>query len=367
MRAFHVLLGVLFLFSTHARASRTSYRNAHPIAWMHMLPVGETPGWTETAWINFELNHANVWNLDAEFRDKRTHDIYRYQADFEQSSAIFDIGFSLNERWAFSTEVAYANRSGGFLDDFIDQFHTLIGSDRFLRHLNDEYDNSYIVQVDRANRLATEQSQGIGNVKAKLKYWMWKWQSPTPGICDCGFALSAQAKFPTQARKFGLSSGTNDYSGLAHLGAPIFKYSAAWATAGVTKLGPNRTFDGWPRRDWQQMYELSLDLGVNESLGFLMQARAESPFFDPDHMEFQYHYTEPKSRSTERGASGWNSLTAWRGSQSIGMRWRWPGGSQANLLLIEDWGLGDRDNRGEAVYVNNAPDIALISQWHFVF
>jgi hypothetical protein len=49
------------------------------------------------------------------------------------------------------------------------------------------------------------------------------------------------------------------------------------------------------------------------------------------------------------------------------VRYRWGKGSRLNFLMMEDWGLGDRDDIGEWNYVNDAPDVAFITQWHFVF
>ncbi|MGE0525678.1 MAG: DUF3187 family protein [Bdellovibrionales bacterium] len=365
-----VLCGCVFglSLSQQAKASRTSYRNAHPVGWMHLLPVGETPGWAASAWVNLELNHANIWNKEFSMLDRRNGSRYTYEADFEQSSAILEVGQALTPDVAFAVEVAYANRNGGFLDDFIDQFHTTINTERFLRHLNDDYGNTFRVQTNGEDRLATMSGQqGVGSVKAKLKWWLWKWQSPTAGVCDCGFAVSTQTKFPTRPRKSGLSSGTNDYSVLVHAGAPLWKYAGVWVTGAWTRLGANETFAGWPREEWQQMYELSLDLGLGPHLGILLQARTESPLFRRADLEFEHTEMGAAERASERVASGWNSLVEWRGSQAVALRWRWGRGSMINFMFIEDWGLGDMENRGDWLYVNNAPDVAFVSQWHLVF
>ncbi len=367
MRLYSMAVFFCALISSVGHASFSSYHNANPVGWMHLLPVGEMPGWSGEAWVNIEINHANVWNMEFTMTDRRSGDVYTYKADFEQSAAILELGAPVTENLAIALEIPYANRNGGFLDDFIDQFHQVIRSDRFLRHLHDEFDNSYVVQDNGADRLAAQKSEGVGSAKAKLKYWLLKWKSPTPGVCDCGFAVSGQVKFPVQQRQFGLSSGGIDYSTLLHAGIPLGSFSAVWATAAFTKLGPNDTFNGWPRREWLQMYELSLDLALNPTWGLMLQARTESPLFMREHLTYNYNNTNERDRTVERVASGWNALTAWRGSQSIGARYRWGIGSQVNLLFIEDWGLGDKDNRGEWLYVNNAPDVAFITQWHFVF
>lgn len=358
---------LLVAWTEPSSAVRTSYRNAHPIGWMHLLPVGETPGWSHPQWVNIELNHANVWNNEFTMTDRRNGSVYTYKADFEQSSAILELGWALTDELGLSLEIPYANRNGGFLDDFIDQFHVLIGSNRFLRHLNDPFDNDFSVRTDGQERLSSKHGQGVGGHKVKLKWWMWQWKSPTPGVCDCGFSLSAQVKFPTQKRGLGLSSGSNDYSGLAHLGIPIGTLSGAWFTGAVSKIGNNETFHGWPRRTWLQMYELSLDIGFNKNLGLILQGRTESPLMMREHLNYNYTHSDAEGQKAERIASGWNSLVEWRGSQSIGLRWRWGEGSQVNLLMIEDWGLGDKDERNDKLYVNNAPDVAFISQWHLVF
>ncbi len=364
-----VLAAILSALPLPAYASRTSYHNAHPIGWMHMLPTGEAPGWSEPQWVNLEFNHANIWNNEFQMTDRRTNDVYTYRADFEQSSAIMETGWALTDKLAFAIEVPYANHNGGFLDDFIDQFHVVIGSNRFLRHLNDGYDNSFSIKKNGEEQLTSEHGQGVGGLKAKLKWWLVQWKSPTPGVCDCGLAVSYQAKFAAQKPGLGLSSGHNDYSGIIHLGVPMWKYAGAWATAGFTKVGTNENLKGWPRREWLQMYELTLDLGLGPSFGVILQGRAESPLLMREHLTYDYTYpdSDKDGQTAERIASGWNSLVEWRGSQSIGLRWRWGKGSQINFMMVEDWGLGDKDERNDALYVNNAPDVAFISQWHFVF
>jgi hypothetical protein len=361
------LLALICLLGRSAAADFLSYRNANPVGWMHLLPVGETPGWGSRAWIDIEVQQANVWNMEFSMTDRRNGDVYTYKADFEQTSAIANIGFQLFPTLAFSVEVPYADRNGGFLDDFIDQFHQVIGSDRFLRNFGPKYGNAFVVQTNGEDRLPSTHGDGLGGFKLKLKWWFLQWHSPTPGACDCGLALSAQVKFPNGSKAHDLTSGSNDYSGLVHFGFPINSGSAFWATAGVTKMGRNDIFAGWPTRSWQQMYESVLDIGFTKVFGLILQARAESPLFDAAYLDFNYTTDDEDGRIEERMASGFNSLVRWRGSEAGGFRWRWGKGSQINLLIIEDWGLGTWDERSDKLYVNNAPDVAFITQWHFLF
>jgi hypothetical protein len=359
------LLLLLFSFSSHA--SMVSYHNANPVGWMHALPAGETPGWASNSWFGIELNHANIWNQEFTMTDRRNGNIYTYFADFEQSSAIADFGYAFSPHWALEAEVPYTYRNGGVLDDFIDQFHQVIGSSRFMRNINREFGYHYKVQTNGVDNLATEHGEGLGSSKLKLKYWFWQWRGGQPGACDCGLAVSGHVKFPTQRRDQGISSGANDYTAMIHLGVPIGKYSGAWYTHSVTWLGPNDTFKEWPRRIIVKMHELTLNIGFGQSFGMLLQARMESPLFNQDDLEFNYTYVDEVGQKAERIASGYNSLVHWRGSESIGFRWLWSGGSQVNFLMVEDWGIGHEDSRSDWLYVNNAPDVAFISQLHFAF
>jgi hypothetical protein len=349
-----------------ALAEFTSYHNAHPVGWMNEAPVGEMPGWSAPHWFNLEVAQANIWNLQGSFTDNRTGDVYTYKADYEQTTTVLDTGFAMGPL-SFSVEVPYANHNSGFLDDFIDQFHMFGHFDRFLREDFPKFGNHFAVQKNGQTTLVTDKPEGVGNIRTKLKWWIFPWRSPTPGVCECGFAVSAQVKFPVQRAEFGLTNGKDDVTGMIHLGVPIGTINGAWFTAAVSKNGYNETFAGWPQRQWQQMYELSLNIGIDKNIGILAQARMESPLFEQKYLTFNYTQSDPESMGAEREASAWNALTEWRGSENIGLIWRWGQGSSINFLIVEDWGLGDRDHIGTWNYVNDSPDVSFVTQWHFVF
>lgn len=355
------------IFTVAVNAEPPSYHFANPVGMMYDLPVGEVPGWSSKAWVNLELSASNIWNRQFTMTDIRNGNTYTYFADYEQETAIADVGFEIHKDWALSFEIPYANHNGGFMDDAVDRFHQAIGSDRFLRDSNPKFGNHFLVQTNGVNTLATEHAEGVGNIKAKLKYWAWHLNSPSPGTCECGLAFSAQAKFPMQTREHGLTSGHNDYSGLIHLGVPFGSYSGAWATAAFTKLGANDTFAEWPRRDWQQMYEISLDLGTGPNFGIIFTFRNESPLFEAHQLSFNHTTTNADDALEEEMTSGYGALVHWRGSEDIGVRWRWGKGSQINFMFVEDWNIGNYNHDADGLYINNAPDYEFVTQLHFTF
>lgn len=358
----------LLILSAHlAHAQKPSYHLANPVGWMYQLPKGEQPGWAKSFWFNFEANHASIWNSNFSMTDRRTGDVYTYKADFEQTSAIINVGGAVTNRLAFSLEIPYLNRNGGFLDGFIDQFHDLIGSSRFLRNVHRMNQNSYVIQKNGVNALASEHGEGVAALVPKVKYWVWKKQSPKPGACDCGLAVGAQAKFPTRSRRSGLTNGSPDFAGAVYLGVPINRESGIWVTGAFTKLGANENFSGWPLRKWAQMYEVAMDIGISGGFGWILGGRLESPLMEKQYLSFNYTTTLEENQRLERMASAWNSFTQWRGSQSFGPRWRWPNGNEINLLILEDWGVGRCDNPKDWTYSNNAPDVSFVSQLNIHF
>lgn len=358
----HGCLALLLFSATHAFASVTSYHIAHPITWMHQLPVGETPGWRNNFWLNFEVNHANVWNHDLEMTNNNNGKNLKYSADFEQSAYILEVGGGLTSWLGFSLELPYTRRDGGFLDDFIDDFHTLIGSERFLRPENENYRSHFSIKTDDQEQLGQNSASGLSNMKTKWKLWLLKWDLGKANPCPCGLSLGYQTRFPLNERNDGLSSGGVDHTGAIYFGFPIGKTSAIWTTAAFTYAEKNKFLEEWPRRKWLQMYELSIDIGLIGGLGILLQGRVESPFMNKGHLAIIDSSPTPEEQAKNLISSGWNSLTLWRGTQAGGIRYQLQNGSRIHFLLIEDWWFGTPNQYDRKIYSTNAPDISAVLQ-----
>lgn len=343
--------------------SYTSYRTAHPIGWMHALPSGEIPGWKTDLWFQSEIAQANIWNAPLELYNESTGDTYNYTADYEQTSLILEAGYALNERVALALELPYAYRGPGFLDEFIDSFHVLIGSTRFQRPLYPRNAHKFSIQYN-STETVTQHSKlsELNHIKLKLKYWLWK---KTNKNCPCGLSLSTHGKFTIKNDKAGGTSGNNDYTAMINFGLPIFDNSAFWFSAASIKLGENQFLKEWPLRRWQQMYEIGVDISISEKWSISLQWRTESPILEKDKVSYVDTTSDPTDSFRKRVASGLNSLIYWRGSQGLGVSYKPNENSQWNYMLIEDWNVGKYDDPSLNIYVNNAPDVSFLMQYSF--
>lgn len=361
-----ILLGLVSICIS-AQSKPTSFRQPHPLNWLYQVPVGEAPGWSAPSWVNFELSHANIWNAPHTMSDNKTGDVYEYMADFEQTTAILEIGQEISKSWAVSLEVPYAYRDGGYLDHFIDAFHVFLGNRRFNRHFYPKYQNIYSVKTNGDDYYEdVDPVRGIHHLKPKLKWWFWRWEGDGRGSCPCGMALSGQLKVPVVSGKTGFSTGKVDPSILFHLGIPIATSSAMWFTAAYTKLSENPAMPDWPLLRDHQMYELSFDISLTDSWGLILQGRMHSPYLDVNRLTYEDPSDDPKIISRNRASSGWNSLVRWQGANAAGLRYRFKEGNQAQLLIAEDWGLGPYD-ADDNIYSNGAPDVNFIFQTQFLF
>lgn len=342
-----------------------SYRIQNPLSWMHGLPTGEQPGWSQSWWLNFEISSGNTWNAPLIMNDLRTGRQYEYMADFEQSHAILEIGKAIGSSFAVSTEIPYAYRDGGAMDSTIDSFHVLINNRRFNRQYYPKNQNIFSVKTDGVDYYADNSYDGgISNVRLKLKYWFVKWLGQQKDSCPCGISISSQTKFPVQDESLGGTTGNIDQSVLLNFGAPLFSASSMWLTAGYTFLGKNPALENWPTNNYAILYEINFDFSLNQNWGLIMSARAESPFLNKNHLEYYDASSNPKIRDRNRAASGWNGLVYWRGSQALGLRYKTVGGSSWQFLIAEDWGVGPRDTK-DNLYSNNSPDVSFIIQTQF--
>jgi|FLYM01.1.fsa_nt_gi hypothetical protein len=359
-------LFLILISTTQSAASVISYRSTHPVSWMHGLPNGESPGWSSKKWLIAEVQHANFWNVDMDIRDKRSGDIYSFGADFEQLMIQLESGFQISKKLSFSFSLPVVSRFGGFLDQPLDDWHKFVGADRFRRNQFKRGGNNFSIRKNGEELLGTSQASGLNALNLKLKWWLYQ-KSDVPRPEMQGLALSFQSRLPLRGPQSTLTTGQFESSALLHAGTQLRSWGYVWVTAGMTKLSANPILQGWPTRQWSQLYEGWLEIPLGQKWNLIVQARYQSPLLDKQHLEFQYLTTSEKNQSAERAASGWSGLTAWRGSESLGVRYKIKKSETLTFLFQEDWAFGDNDGRKNFLYVHGAPDVALVAQYQIGF
>lgn len=337
-------------------AWESSYYLQHPLTWASLLPTGESPGWKTNSWTQVELSEANVWNTDIKLYNYQSEKYIKYVADFEQTSLVLEYGRAINSQWAHSLVLPITYRGGGFLDHFIDQYHIFIHSQRMNR---DEYPENRFrldMSVDDVSLFSTSKRLGVGNVKYKLKYWPWQIKG---NACACGFSTSLQIKAPVDSYKNGFTTGEFDYTSLSAIGIPLGNLSAIWFNFALTYVSKNRLTEDWSFRQWHQMYELSIRWGLNSKWNIPLHLRMESPFVRKDYLALVNDTDESYEKYTQRVGASWQSLTQWRGSESIGIQYLASDTQKWDFTLVEDWGFGRYNNTSSRVYLNNAPDVVF--------
>lgn len=354
----------LFLFSALPSKAETppSLRQPHPLSWMHSAPVGEMPGWKNDFWMHLELGVSSIWNAPHTMTDNRNGNSLEYFADYEQVSAILELGGAITDRLSFAIEIPHAYRSGGVLDSFIDAFHLFLGNRRFNRQFYPEDQYNYSAETNGTEFYTDNKPlETVANVKPKIKYWISKWENSE---CPCGLAVSVQGKVPLQDEKFAGTTGDYDIYSLLHFGIPVGRSSALWLTGAYSYLGDNPAFDSWPRNRKYEMYEMSLDVGITKNVSLGLMVRAESPYLESKHLTYEDASSEPKIIERNRAASGWNSLVRWRSSNALGFRYKPTKTAQVGFWIAEDWGIGPYD-ASDDIYSNGAPDVNFVLQSSF--
>ena len=362
------IAGIIFCASLASADAPPSYDQPMPFAWAHQIPTGEQPGWGDTWWFNYSLSDSNIWNEPTTMTDKRNGDTYSSMADYEQTTLNLEVGHAFWDRLGVSIDLPIADRWGGVLDHFINAFHILgYGESLYNRADYPQWQTIYSVKKNNVDYFASQKPvQGLDNINLKFKLWMFKWMGDVPNSCPCGLSISSETKFPLNSGATGGTTGSIDQSVSVHLGIPLFSASAFWATASYTALGRNPAIDGWPQFNHIVMYEGNFDFALNDYWGFVISARAESPYLDRSALSFVDNSTNPAVVANDQQSSGWNALTHWLGSESFGFRYRTIAGSEFRAMFVEDFGLGYND-QSSGLYTINAPDVNIVIQGNFTF
>lgn len=160
-------------------------RNLSPVAGLYGLPRMRGAG-PCCEGVKLSVNVAQVSNFTSA-------NISGTQVFFDGETTVFD--YSASRQWGSRGEwgvtLPLVSHSGGFLDGFIDGFHSLFGLPEGGRERAKSNQLDYLVRIDGDTRVSFRNSRrGIGDVQAWLGYALW--DTPARDL-----NLRTQLKFPT--------------------------------------------------------------------------------------------------------------------------------------------------------------------------
>ena len=164
-----VFSGLLVFFSGPTTADSASpflTRDQNPLLVIYGLPTATAARLITTGQSRFttSLNMSNTINGESRGNESLFVDAESYQLNL-----VYDLG--LNDDWMFRLHIPFIKHSAGFMDDWIDDYHDLLGLPEDIRpfYPNDQIDIRYSFD---GNSLLLKQnsSAGLGDISLQLAY-----------------------------------------------------------------------------------------------------------------------------------------------------------------------------------------------------
>ncbi|MFN3240452.1 MAG: DUF3187 family protein [Planctomycetota bacterium] len=242
-------------------------RNQHPAQLMvlHLdpagaavLPAGQTSWRADLAYTSLFLNGSNpqgAWFMDGE--------VLR---------AALDAKVGLGEGLQLGLQLPFAHTSGGFLDDFIIDYHDLFGFPDQNRSTSPK--DEFVVNASQgATTVWSKQESGAELLDVPVHL---AWQLQPPGDERLGLTLRGGFELPTGDQDAGYGNGEVDFA---------FGVVAEYRRAGIGySMTAQHTFAGTPRpsRDvgfaWQDVTSIggAIELPLSQDLAAIVQAEWET-------------------------------------------------------------------------------------------
>jgi hypothetical protein len=201
----HIALIVLMLLARVCPAKAAEIRAFHninqlPLKQIFGLPSLDNSPLTEAGkWrLNFIANLSNTYDYSAQGGEQLLTDVETFRGSLTASYAPWN-------NWQLSVEVPYVSHNGGFLDDFIYDWHDFFNMSQNGRtkENSDQLQISYLADSGTSFDLPGS-SSGLGDIRLNGAYTL-PWEKRA-------FILSTEVKFPTGDFDKLTGSGGYDFS-----------------------------------------------------------------------------------------------------------------------------------------------------------
>jgi len=274
-RSIQIAVAVMFLlaaFATQAAEVRAFHNiNQLPFKQIFGLPTLDNSPLTEAGkWrLNFIGNISNTYNIASGQHETLTNDLETFRGSLVAS-------YGLRNDWQLSVEVPYTSHDGGFLDDFIYEWHDFFGMPQNGR----TKDNSDQLDVSYLSGVSFElpgPERGVGDIRFNVAHSRpWK---------DRTLILSTELKLPSGDFDKLTGSGGVDFSAGITLNDPTtledYRITLYGGLAGVllgdidgelAAVQKNFVFAGRAGIGWQ----------ATRLIQFKLQLDAQTAIYDSD-------------------------------------------------------------------------------------
>lgn len=246
----------------------------NPFIQVHYLPgAQQLPALGRGQW------HAQVgYDLASNASDETRPSGDRLVLDGESHRTHLELSHGLGERLSLTLAVPFVAHTGGFLDGFIQEWHSLLGlSNRRRKAFDDDELAFAFLPAEGPGFAVAERSRGIGDLRLSAD---WRLRPATAE--SRSLSLRGGIKLPTGDSATLLGSGSTDFSlqvlSTDEVTLSRWGMTLGWMLGGLW-LGPGEVLDDL-RRDLVVFGSAGVSRPVSRRLGVRLQFDAHTPFYD---------------------------------------------------------------------------------------
>jgi Protein of unknown function (DUF3187) len=210
----------------------------------------------------FYKKQTNCYPLNKEFFD----------IDAELWRTSFAGAYGVSDSFSMGFEIPFLAFSGGFLDQFIDDFHGFFGFPNGGRDLVSDYRLTYIFRKENASYKPKPTPFGIGDIV----FWN-KLQVLQESMFMPALSLKISLKLPTGSPDSATGSGTPDAAVSAYL-EKSYKRFHSYTHFGAIAMGGMEKLNS-VLKIGQLSFGQAFEINVTEFLSFVGQLKGNTPLF----------------------------------------------------------------------------------------
>ncbi len=223
--------------------------------------------------LSLDTVFSNILEKDCFYRDQSYCYINNGESidiDAELWRTSFKAAYGVSDIFSVGMEIPFFSYSGGFLDEFINDFHHFFGFPNGGRELIDNYRLVYKIKKGKASYRPQVKNFGLGD----LVFWN-KLQVIHESQLIPALSLKASLKLPTGSPNHATGSGSPDIALSAYLEKSYQRFHS-YSHLGVIVMGGMKSLN--PILNVAQLsFGQAFEINVTEYLSFIGQVKGNTP------------------------------------------------------------------------------------------